>query len=74
MNPTNPTGELFSISGYKYTDYNHTEAKVFITGNFGTSASDDRMFMVKKINGVITTKEVPCKKYGDQGTCPIDSN
>ncbi len=73
LNPTSPKGELFMINGYKYSDSSRTEAKVFITGNFGASGFDDHIFIVSKVNGVVTTKEVACKKTAN-GSCPMDLN
>lgn len=58
--------EAFWISGYEYIDSSHTKAKVFVAGNFGASGFDHRVFIVSKIDGVITTKELACQQAEDQ--------
>ncbi|MBI5469929.1 hypothetical protein HY968_01215 [Candidatus Kaiserbacteria bacterium] len=49
--------ELFWIYKYEFTDAAHTQATVYIGGNFGASASDDRTFVVTRTGGKVTTKE-----------------
>ncbi len=57
INPTKPSGEVFWIYKYEFTDSDHTQATVYVGGNFGASAQDNRIFTVKKINGEVVTTE-----------------
>jgi hypothetical protein len=48
--------EYFSISQYEF-NADHSEATVYITGNFVGEKNDNRVFSVQKIDGNIVTKE-----------------
>lgn len=52
--------EAFWIYKYEYSDSSKTEAKVYIGGNWGASAQDDRLFSItiEPISGYILTKEI----------------
>lgn len=66
-------GEAFGLNAYKFTNPAHTEAIVYIGGNFGASGFDDRAFIVSKVNGKVTTKETTCNKRSN-GTCIVEAN
>ncbi len=55
-------GEAFWIYKYEFTNSTHNQAKVYIGGNYGASAYDNRIFLVKKTNEKITTKEIMTTK------------
>lgn len=58
INPPEPSGEAFWIYKYEFIDSTHTQAKVYIGGNFGASGHDNRIFNVRKSNGTVITEEI----------------
>ncbi len=58
INPSQPSGEVFCIYKYEFTDSIHSQAKVYIGGNYGASGKDDRVFNVRKSNGTVITEEI----------------
>jgi len=57
-NPSEPSGEVFWIYKYEFTDSAHTQARVYVGGNYGASGQDNRIFIVKKTNGSVVTEEI----------------
>ena len=50
--------EYFWIYKYEFKNTSRTEATVYIGGNWGASAQDNRVFTVTKTNGQVTAMEV----------------
>jgi len=48
--------EYFSINNYEF-NADHSEATVYITGNFAGEKNDNRVFSIQKIDGNVITKE-----------------
>lgn len=51
-------GEAFYIERYEFINSDQTQAKVYVGGNYGATAFDNRVFIVRKINGKISTEEI----------------
>lgn len=54
---TNSPKEAFWIYKYEFTDESHKIANVYVGGNFGASGQDNRIFIVKKVDGEVVTTE-----------------
>ncbi len=54
--------EAFWIYKYEF-NADHSEATVYISGNFAGKGNDNRTFLINKVNGKVVAKEQENRKW-----------